>query len=237
MPSWIEVMSDVCTEQWSRVAGAQTKTSSMKWLASFVETHTLGRVKGRSASGLMSTWGVCCVRHSTYTPLGDHCRKEHPDVSRTKSLLEVKILRRTLDHPDRKITESLYIREKDLLWMKICCLGHYCSSPGWFVVHRHSFGCLFLLYFKVGVRMTYMTVLITSHVTPVLWWLGWSGKKGNMFVSVQADRQVFRIDRSPWNENTCVGRNSILMWHVSNYFWILYCYCDLTMVCDRKSIN
>ena len=55
------------------------------------------------------------MRHSTYTPLGDHCRKEHPDVSRTKSLLEVKILRRTLDHPDRKITESLYIREKDLL--------------------------------------------------------------------------------------------------------------------------
>ena len=47
-----------------------------------------------------------------YTPLGDHFRKEHSDVSRTKYLLEVKILRRTLDHPDRKITESLYIREK-----------------------------------------------------------------------------------------------------------------------------
>ena len=33
------------------------------------------------------------------------------------------------------------------------------------------------------------------------------------------------VEVSPWNENACaiVGRNCILMWRVSNDFWILYC--------------
>ena len=46
-----------------------------------------------------------------YTPIGDHFRKEHPNAQRDKSLLRVKILKKTKDHPDRKITESLYIRD------------------------------------------------------------------------------------------------------------------------------
>ena len=45
------------------------------------------------------------------TPLGDHFRNKHPNM-RDRALLSIKILKRTLDHPDRKITESLYIREK-----------------------------------------------------------------------------------------------------------------------------
>ena len=47
-----------------------------------------------------------------YTPLGDHFRNKHPGINREKSMLGVQILRRTLDHPDRKITESLYIRDR-----------------------------------------------------------------------------------------------------------------------------
>ena len=46
-----------------------------------------------------------------YTALGDHFRQKHIGVSKNKSLLAVRILRRTLDHPDRKISESLYIRD------------------------------------------------------------------------------------------------------------------------------
>ena len=45
------------------------------------------------------------------TPIGDHFREEHPSASKDKSLLGLSILKRTLDHPDRKITESLYIRD------------------------------------------------------------------------------------------------------------------------------
>ena len=47
-----------------------------------------------------------------YTQLGVLFRKELSDVSKSKSLIEIKILRKTLDHLNRKITESLYIREK-----------------------------------------------------------------------------------------------------------------------------
>ena len=47
-----------------------------------------------------------------YTPLGDHFRKEHPGINREKSMLGIQILSRTLDHPDREITESLFTRDR-----------------------------------------------------------------------------------------------------------------------------
>ena len=47
-----------------------------------------------------------------FTPLGDHFRLQHPEVTPNKFMLGIKVLRRTMDHPDRKILESIYIRER-----------------------------------------------------------------------------------------------------------------------------
>ena len=51
------------------------------------------------------------LSNTEFTPVGDHFRKKHPAASKNKSLLGIRILKRTVDHPDRKITESLYLRD------------------------------------------------------------------------------------------------------------------------------
>ena len=56
------------------------------------------------------------IRHKTLdSPLGDHFRQKHADVNLTRTddlPLEISIVCQTKDHPDRKISESLSIREE-----------------------------------------------------------------------------------------------------------------------------
>ena len=44
------------------------------------------------------------------TPMGDHFRESHPEADHKPSPIQVKVLYRAKDHPDRKIAESLLIR-------------------------------------------------------------------------------------------------------------------------------
>ena len=46
------------------------------------------------------------------TPMGDHFRLTHPDADDTPSPFDVKVLYRAKDHPDRKIVESILIRNR-----------------------------------------------------------------------------------------------------------------------------
>ena len=46
------------------------------------------------------------------TPMGDHFSKTHPDVGLTPSPIEAKALYRARDHQDRKIAESIFIRDR-----------------------------------------------------------------------------------------------------------------------------
>ena len=58
----------------------------------------------------------CAANETQLTPIGDHFSECHAGMSKAEKLadppLEVRILKKTRDHPDRKITESLYIRER-----------------------------------------------------------------------------------------------------------------------------
>ena len=46
------------------------------------------------------------------TPMGDHFGNTHPDASDISSCIDVSILYRAMDHPDRKIAESILIRKR-----------------------------------------------------------------------------------------------------------------------------
>lgn len=53
------------------------------------------------------------INHTPNTPLGDHFLKEHAQELRMDSdILQLRILFRARDHPDRKIAESIFIRDK-----------------------------------------------------------------------------------------------------------------------------
>ena len=52
------------------------------------------------------------VRRKEDTPMGDHVRTAHPEADCSSSSVEVRILYRAMDHPDRKIAESLMIRDR-----------------------------------------------------------------------------------------------------------------------------
>ena len=54
------------------------------------------------------------INKAENTPLGDHFLKEHnqDDIRANSSFLDLKILYRAQDHPDRKIAESIYIRSR-----------------------------------------------------------------------------------------------------------------------------
>ena len=54
------------------------------------------------------------INKTANTPFGDHFLNEHnQDEIRTNSgLLDLKIVYRALDHPDRKIAESVIIRSR-----------------------------------------------------------------------------------------------------------------------------
>ena len=58
----------------------------------------------------------CAANETQYTPIGDHFASCHTGLPRADKLadppLEVRILRKTRDHPDRKIAESLCIRDR-----------------------------------------------------------------------------------------------------------------------------
>ena len=44
--------------------------------------------------------------------MGDHFSKTHPDVGLTSAPIEAKVLYRARDQPDRKIAESIFIRDR-----------------------------------------------------------------------------------------------------------------------------
>ena len=46
------------------------------------------------------------------TPMGDHFGNAHPNASDISSCIDVSILYRAMDHPDRKIAESILIRKR-----------------------------------------------------------------------------------------------------------------------------
>ena len=50
-------------------------------------------------------------KHSGDTPFGDHFRERHSEDVLPEHPLSIKILHRAKDHPNRKIMESLYIRQ------------------------------------------------------------------------------------------------------------------------------
>lgn len=54
------------------------------------------------------------INETKLTPIGDHFASCHQDLSKDEKIksppLKVKILTRAKDHPDRKIAESMYIR-------------------------------------------------------------------------------------------------------------------------------
>ena len=50
-------------------------------------------------------------KHSSDTPFGDHFRERHSDITLPENPLSIKVLHRAKDHPNRKIMESLYIRQ------------------------------------------------------------------------------------------------------------------------------
>ena len=51
------------------------------------------------------------INHTPNTPFGEHFLKEHAPISITDTdILQLKILYRAQDHPDRKIAESIFIR-------------------------------------------------------------------------------------------------------------------------------
>ena len=56
----------------------------------------------------------CAVNETGLTPVGDHFKACHQGISKVDKLadppLEVKVLMKTKDHPDRKIAESMYIK-------------------------------------------------------------------------------------------------------------------------------
>ena len=58
------------------------------------------------------------INKTANTPLGDHFGKEHiqdqshQDHHTNQNILDLKVLYRALDHPDRKIAESIYIRRR-----------------------------------------------------------------------------------------------------------------------------
>ena len=58
----------------------------------------------------------CAVNETQLTPIGDHFASCHRGMSKEDKLanppLDVKILMKTKDHPDRKIAESLCIRDR-----------------------------------------------------------------------------------------------------------------------------
>ena len=63
----------------------------------------------------------CAQNETKLTPVGDHFETCHRGVTKaeksTNPPLEIRILMRTRDHPDRKISESLLIRERSKFWM------------------------------------------------------------------------------------------------------------------------
>lgn len=46
------------------------------------------------------------------TPMGDHFREAHENTHTTSTPIEAKVLYRAVDHPDRKIAESIWIRNQ-----------------------------------------------------------------------------------------------------------------------------
>ena len=57
----------------------------------------------------------CAVNETKLTPIGDHFESCHGAVTKEEKLadppLQVKVLMKTRDHPDRKIAESMCIRD------------------------------------------------------------------------------------------------------------------------------
>ena len=58
----------------------------------------------------------CAANETTLTPVGDHFEACHKGIPKADKLanppIEVRVLKKTRDHPDRKISESLYIRDR-----------------------------------------------------------------------------------------------------------------------------
>ena len=52
------------------------------------------------------------INRTANTPFGDHFINEHTDNENHIDLLQLKILYRASDHPDRKIAESICIRNR-----------------------------------------------------------------------------------------------------------------------------
>ena len=54
------------------------------------------------------------INKTANTPFGDHFGKEHiqDQLHTNQNILDLKVLYRALDHPDRKIAESIYIRRR-----------------------------------------------------------------------------------------------------------------------------
>ena len=53
------------------------------------------------------------INHTTNSPFGDHFSSQHSqhDTRTDSDLLDLKIMYRARDHPDRKIAESIIIRD------------------------------------------------------------------------------------------------------------------------------
>ena len=58
----------------------------------------------------------CAQNETELTPVGDHFKSNHSGITKAEKSydppLEIKILMKTRDHPDRKIAESIMIRDK-----------------------------------------------------------------------------------------------------------------------------
>ena len=52
------------------------------------------------------------INRTANTPFGDHFMNEHTRDELHTKILDLKILYRAQDHPDRKIAESIYIRRR-----------------------------------------------------------------------------------------------------------------------------
>ena len=67
------------------------------------------------------------INKTANTPFGDHFGKEHiqDQLHTNQNILDLKVLYRALDHPDRKIAESIYIRYTCIFVEKLLIYDSY----------------------------------------------------------------------------------------------------------------
>ena len=91
---------------------------------------------------------------SEYSSPGDHLRKKHPG---RKLMLGIQILRRTLDHPDRKITwVAVHKRQKVHDKWKYGALADFVDLKRWCPMNENRISC--------PIMQTYLQCILCSKL-------------------------------------------------------------------------